>query len=258
MIFLTVNKNLGTMIVLLLKTRYDILGSSKFNTIDFINAVDYFSSERINLMGLTERRQKEKVEMRQNILDAAMNLFISEGFEGVSIRKIAEKIEYHPSTIYLYFEDKDAIIFELHNIGFSKLYNKQMSVQQIADPLERLLAHGKAYLEFALENPHYYDIMFILPNATQKLLNCAKWEGKDLCYDLLEKNISECMDAGLFAGINVEGFAFILWSMMHGIASLHIRRGVVLAEFYQDQASNLVEYSLSMLRTFIEKLLAKK
>ena len=205
-------------------------------------------------MGIAERRQKEKAEMRQNILDAAMDLFISEGFENVSIRKIAEKIEYHPSTIYLYFEDKDAIIFELHNIGFLKLLDKQMSIQHIEDPLERLYAHGRAYLEFALENPHYYDIMFILPNATQKLLICAKWEGKDRAYDLLRQNIKECIDVGHFAGLEVDGLAFILWSIMHGIASLHIRRGVVLAEFYRDQASNLVDYSLSMLRAFVTKL----
>lgn len=206
-------------------------------------------------MGLTERRQKEKVEMRQNILDAAMDLFSAEGFESVSIRKIAEKIEYHPSTIYLYFEDKDTIIFELHNIGFLKLFDKQMSIQTILDPLERLLAHGRAYLEFALENPHYYDIMFILPNAAEKLRICAKWEGKDRAYGLLEKNIRECMEAGLFIGLTVEGLAFVLWSMMHGIATLHIRRGIVLEEFYREQANNLVEYSLGILRSVIQKMI---
>ena len=214
-----------------------------------------FVQQFFRKMGLVERRQKEKAEMRQNILAAAMELYVKEGFESFSIRKIAEKIEYHPSTIYLYFEDKDSIIFELHNIGFMKLLEKQMSIQKVADPLERLFAHGMAYLEFAIENQHYYDIMFILPNPTIKIANCPRWEGKDRAYDLLKKNIDECMEAGHFSGLTDDGLAFILWSLMHGIASLHIRRGVVLAEFYQGQTSNLVDYSLSMLRTFVEKLI---
>jgi AcrR family transcriptional regulator len=207
-------------------------------------------------MGTVERRQKEKAEMRQNILDAAMELYIAEGFESVSIRKIAEKIEYHPSTIYLYFEDKDAIMFELHNIGFMKLLEKQMSIQEVPAPLDRLFAHGRAYLEFALENPHYYDIMFILPNPAIKIANCPRWDGKDRAYDLLQKNIRECMEAGYFSTFEVDELAFMLWTQMHGIASLHIRRGTVLAEFYTDQTNNMVEYSLTMLHKFVSKLIA--
>ena len=69
--------------------------------------------------------------MRKIILDAAMELFIQEGYNGVSIRKIADKIEYSPGSIYTYFQDKDSIFYELHVEGFGILYQKQLSVQAV-------------------------------------------------------------------------------------------------------------------------------
>jgi AcrR family transcriptional regulator len=71
-------------------------------------------------MGIVERRQREKQQMRRQILDTAMDLFIENGYEEVSIRRIADHIEYSPATIYLYFQDKDDILFVLHEEGFEK------------------------------------------------------------------------------------------------------------------------------------------
>ncbi|HEY9245546.1 MAG TPA: helix-turn-helix domain-containing protein, partial [Candidatus Methanoperedens sp.] len=73
-------------------------------------------------MGIKERKELEKQEMRKLILDTAMRLILEKGFENVTIRHIAEEIEYSPATIYLYFKDKDDIIYTLHREGFEKLY----------------------------------------------------------------------------------------------------------------------------------------
>ena len=89
--------------------------------------------------------------MRKIILKAAIDLFIQEGYDGVSIRKIAKKIEYSPGSIYTYFTDKDSIFYALHVEGFERSFKKQISTQSIKDPRERLLAQGKAYIEFALK-----------------------------------------------------------------------------------------------------------
>lgn len=204
-------------------------------------------------MGISERREKEKSEMKQAILDAAMALFIEDGYDSISIRKIADRIEYSPSTIYLYFEDKDAIFFELHNIGFTELYSHQMETQNIADPKERLIAHGRAYLNFALEHTQYYDLMFIsrAPGVTIKKFN--HWECGDRSYDLLRKNIVECKEAGYFKDMDLDAVSFVFWSTVHGMVSLHIRNRLLLFDVEGNglDVTAIFEQSLNVLNTFI-------
>jgi AcrR family transcriptional regulator len=101
-------------------------------------------------LGISERKEREKQEMVDLILDAAMKLFIEEGYDNVTMRKIGDRIEYSPTTIYLYFKDKTEIFSELLNIAFDKFYESQMSVQSIDNPKEKLLAHGLAYIKFAI------------------------------------------------------------------------------------------------------------
>ena len=181
-------------------------------------------------MGIAERKQQEKSEMRNLILKTAMNLFLDKGFENITIRNIAEKIEYSPATIYLYFKNKDEILYTLRKVGFEKLYEHQKTSLKLNDPLMRLHKHGEAYIQFALENPEYYDLMFMMrgPVKIQEINDC------DIglkSYELLKTNVEECMEAGLFPRTNIDVAAFSLWSYVHGIASLIIRgRGIMFPE----------------------------
>jgi len=95
--------------------------------------------------------------MRGLILKTAMNLFLDKGFVNITIRNIAEKIEYSPATIYFILQNKDEILYALRREGFDKLYEHQSSSLKLNDPLKRLHKHGEAYIQFALENPEYYD-----------------------------------------------------------------------------------------------------
>jgi len=204
-------------------------------------------------MAITDRREKEKRVMRQSILEAAMELFVGEGYDSVSIRKIADKIEYSPSTIYLYFEDKDDIFFELHNLGFNEFYKHQMEAQRVADPKERLIAHGRAYLSFALEHSQYYDLMFIVRSPGDKIKKFKNWELGDRCYDLLKKNVAECKEAGYFKGKDEKAVALVFWSVMHGMISLHIRNRLIHIDSEGKELINSIifEQSLSIVRSFI-------
>jgi AcrR family transcriptional regulator len=201
-------------------------------------------------MGISERRIKEKAEMKQAVLDAALSLFIQEGYESVSIRKIAERIEYSPSTIYLYFKDKDEILFELHNLGFDALYRHQMEVQSIPDPLERMMAHGRAYLRFAIENQEYYDIMFIVRSPSKFIEKYKHWDCGDRAFGLLITNVQACIDVGYFKGQNSEAVAFLLWSVVHGMAALIIRKRLILPVSESSDAG-LLEGSMRVLRSLI-------
>lgn len=174
-------------------------------------------------MGIIERKEREKNEMKQFILDAAMNLFIEEGFENVSIRRIAEKIEYSPATIYLYFKDKDEILFTLHVAGFEILYKKQQSVQSETDVLLRLKKHAEAYVSFGIENPEYYQLMFIMPNPVAKIALADDWVCGLRSYDLLKENIKDAMKENLIPQGEIEIAAFGFWSFVHGIVALLIR-----------------------------------
>jgi AcrR family transcriptional regulator len=185
-------------------------------------------------MGITERKDREKQEMIDLILNESMKLIIDEGYANITMRKIADKIEYSPTTIYLYFKDKSEILYSLLNIAFDKFYEAQLSVQNIPDPKERLLAHGLAYVKFATENPHYYDIMFILKEPTESM-NCPDdWKSSTRTYDILKDNIKQCIETGYLAEADIEVLAFTLWSQVHGIASLIIKRGFMIPEPFRE------------------------
>jgi AcrR family transcriptional regulator len=195
-------------------------------------------------MGIAERKQQEKSEMKGLILKTAMNLFLDKGFENITIRNIAEKIEYSPATIYLYFKNKDEILYTLRREGFEKLYEHQKTSLKLNDPLKRLHKHGEAYIQFALENPEYYDLMFMMrePVKIQEINDC------DIglpSYDLLKTNVKECQEAGLFPGANIDIAAFSLWSCVHGIASLIIRgRGIM---FPEEEIDHMIKGALNFM-----------
>lgn len=174
-------------------------------------------------MSIKERKERQKTEMREAILAAALKLFSDKGFENVTMRNIAEEIEYSVGTIYLYFSDKDELFYELHKMGFDEFYKRQLAVQYVKDPLNRLTEHGLAYIQFALDLPHYYDLMFISRTPGKFINQQSEWISGTRTYDLLKLNITQAKDAGYFRKTDVEVAAFSLWSFVHGISSLFVR-----------------------------------
>ena len=114
-------------------------------------------------MGITERREREKEEIRHKILDAARELFATEGYEKVTMRRIAEAIEYSPTTIYLHFEDKDDLVRALCHADFGRLLEAMQLAPASADPIEAIRQLGRAYCAFALQYPNHYRFMFMTP-----------------------------------------------------------------------------------------------
>src|SRR5271169_1922921 len=107
-------------------------------------------------MGVKERREREKSETRDKILDAARELFATEGYEGVSMRRVAEKIEYSPTAIYVHFTDKNELFHELCRQDYARLSEVFQSSGMSTDPVERLKQIGRTYIEFGLQHPNHY------------------------------------------------------------------------------------------------------
>lgn len=194
-------------------------------------------------MGINERKERERQEMRSLILKKAMHLFLEEGFHPVSIRRIAEAIEYSPGTIYLYFQDKDEILFALHNMAFEELFKRQQTVSTIKNPLERLKKQGRVYVRFAKEHPQYYDLMFIMRGPVRKLKGPEEWDMGKRAYEFLRTNVEDCIDAGYFSGYSSNVVAFAMWASVHGIASLFVRERCMCPE---DQLDALIDSTLKL------------
>jgi len=116
-------------------------------------------------MGIKERQERDREAVRRAILDAARELFVAEGYQNVSIRKIAERIEYSPAAIYGYFPSKDDIFFSLAEEGFRLLGDPRATRHQpgLADaaPLERVRAVFWRLYEFSRDQPQYFALMFV-------------------------------------------------------------------------------------------------
>src|SRR6266849_10487846 len=111
---------------------------------------------------IRHRQERDKQELRQAILDAAGELFLEQGYERCSLRKVAGRIGYSPTTIYLYFRDKDDLLFTVVEEGFER-FGQQLAAaaESQEDPWERLIALGRAYVAFGLQHPVYYQLMFM-------------------------------------------------------------------------------------------------
>lgn len=202
-------------------------------------------------MGITERKEREKEDLHRSILKAAREVFLEKGFEQTSIRSIAQKIEYSPTTIYLYFKDKNEILYALHKEGFDLLNQQMSALAAVSDPYERMKAMGRIYIRFADENPDYYDLMFV-QNAPMESLNEAKWSEGQNAFDWLRQTVQECMDLHMLPFQDAEVGAFVIWSTMHGMCSLYDRgRCKILNE---DLREKIVEYSFEEFIRLMDKL----
>ena len=171
-------------------------------------------------MGVQERRAREKASIREEILDAARTLFVKEGYEQVSIRKIAEKIEYSPGTIYLYFRDKAEIMERLSDETFAKLEKRMHAIHEdAANPLDSLRRGIRTYIQFGVDNPNHYIVTFV---QAKQLAPEHQPKTGQRCFDHLRGAVRRCIEAGLLNCDDIEEVAQAIWAGAHGVITLLI------------------------------------
>ncbi|MBX2878105.1 MAG: TetR/AcrR family transcriptional regulator [Saprospiraceae bacterium] len=203
-------------------------------------------------MGVAERREREKQEMKGKILDTATQQIVEKGIEKTTIRSIASAIEYSPRTIYLYFKDKDEILYALSTRGFQLFAQQFEAALAIADPIERLKDIHQRYLRFAFENPALYDLMFILNNPMNADPAKEGWEVGLKGHSILKDTVQACIEAGHFKGKEATTVAFTLWSYVHGIASLKLRNRMRM--YPADQVDGIIQDSSAMMLGLLDKM----
>lgn len=172
-------------------------------------------------MGVKERRQRERTQVRERILDAALEFFAREGVEGVTMRALADAIEYSPPVIYAHFRDKEAIIRELCHRQLRALA-KRFSTFAGLDPLERLRRIGYNYADFAIEHPSHFRFMFLTPHPMADVDEAERNNPELHAYAFLEQTVSEALAAGLFRPeyTDAEELTQICWAAAHGLVAL--------------------------------------
>ena len=193
-------------------------------------------------MGIAERKEREKVELREHILQGAMDVFTEVGYEQATIRKIAQRIEYSPGTIYLYFTDKDAILFELHKRAFGELEGAFAPLLTIDDPVERIRQMGHTYIRFALDKPMLYELMFILQAPMKAEEVCDDWEEGHRSFLFLVEAVKQAQQANRFSQASPEVIALSFWSSVHGLAALYLRDRFKM--FAEEEVPQLIAASI--------------
>lgn len=158
-------------------------------------------------------------------MDAAREMFVTEGYANVTMRKIADKIGYSATTIYLYFKDKNDLLHQICEQTFARLAQNIKAIQQLSDnPLEKLRSGLREYIYFGLKHPSQYEIVFITPLPANVETQFDETNGK-VAFDTMRTVINECVAANLLKHNDVELISQTLWAGIHGVTSLLIQHG---------------------------------
>jgi AcrR family transcriptional regulator len=178
---------------------------------------------------MKERRRNRRGEgehLREEILRAAERLLISSGDAGaVSIRAVASAVGVTPPSIYLHYRDKGELLYAVCGEHFRRLGEaSDAAVRGVDDPLERIRVRGRAYIQFGLENPEHYRIMFMARPDTDDPRMTVEELAATACFGDLQDDVRAAMDSGLLPAGDVFTVACGLWARVHGVTSLLIAK----------------------------------
>jgi len=203
-------------------------------------------------MGIKERQGREREAIRRAILDAARDLFVRDGYQNVSIRKIAERIEYSPAAIYGYFPSKDDIFYALAEEGFRLLYGDRASYTALDGlaPLERIRAIFLRLYEYSCEHPQYFALMFVDRSVPRVSREYERFAFAREIKDHLIAQVRECITAGVFKADLQPEVAFRLLTMgILGVAVMRLSERLGPTEDADDLARDVLNITIAGLQS---------
>ncbi|MEL6650568.1 MAG: TetR/AcrR family transcriptional regulator [Bacteroidota bacterium] len=199
---------------------------------------------------ILERREREKQEMHDKIVRAAREMFLEEGYEKVSIRKIADRISYSPGTIYNYFDSKDELLNVVHEQGFVELHRLLNETMVIEDPFARLQQMGQIYWNYAMENPEEYDLMFLIRAPMHAEENLDSWDCGFMTFEVLHQTVLDLQASGRMQEHDPNALTFLIWSSVHGMVSLVIRERLKM--YPEEVQANIGQAGLATLLNILQ------
>ena len=170
-------------------------------------------------MGIKERRQRERRQLRAGILAAAREVARAEGWPAVTIRRIAARIEYSPPVIYEYFDSKEDLLLELVRMGYAgQLEAVEKARDASDDPEEALLGMSRAWCRFAFEAPDLYEVMYGLGGVSSPTTELRK-EGEKIAATMAEV-LAEALAENGKGTEDVWEKVTIAWGTFHGLVAL--------------------------------------
>ena len=204
-------------------------------------------------MGIRERQSRERDTVRRKILNAARTLFLNEGYANVSMRKIAEQIEYSPGAIYSYFTSKEDIFFALAEEGLQIVRTHCSAASHANSPLERVRDAFWRFYTFSKEQPEYFSLIFV-DSAVPRI--SRDWERFSSMRELrqeIEHDIQLCIDDGEFPGVDAPGAVFrLLWTAAYGVAVFRLSHRLAPGEDSDALAHDLLDAAIAGLRHGID------
>ena len=170
-------------------------------------------------MGASARRAAQRDELKAMILDAARDVLMRDGYEQMSMRGLAEKIDYSAGTIYLHFRSKEELLNSLVEESFGRLHAALERARR-ENPVDTLRAGLRAYVEFGLQYPNHYHFAFMLRPRTAR----AATSRPHRAFEFLRDVVRCCVECGHFRRVDVETAAQVLWASVHGVTTLLVTR----------------------------------
>jgi AcrR family transcriptional regulator len=169
-----------------------------------------------------DRRTRRKQVLRQKILDVSREILLSQGFAALTMRRVAEAIEYSPAAIYLHFQSREQIAQELCFAGLRELYERLRSVTA-KEPATRLSGYARAYLEYAQGDPETYRLIFMAdPQLSKAVFTHGDSGGGEAAFALIVAAFIELSTGAKKPGVKPLELAELFWAGLHGLASLRI------------------------------------
>ncbi|MBZ9607687.1 TetR/AcrR family transcriptional regulator [Clostridium estertheticum] len=198
-------------------------------------------------MGITERRQLEKEIIRKKIIDATNDILVEEGYENLSIRKIASRIEYSPGIIYHYFKDKAEIVSFVVAEGYGNILKIISEIPIDTENPDKTIVNGmRSYIELMLENPQQFRVVLMNDietiqekvNMLQEGISKERKSIQGLC-----KLVELAIKKNIFRKMDIELTAQIIWTSTHGLVS----RLILEKNITKQQKERLINHHFEIL-----------